>query len=124
MPESCPTIPVATRLLKAMAGELRELAMETTRFGEALSRQPAISTQAIELLQRFDLFTQNLQSHALLVDDLSIRFSDQQIDQAALISVIERIPFFAMRRRLRRALTGASGDDCTLSEHPFEERRS
>ena len=124
MPEVCRKGPAATRLLKAMAGELRELAIETTRLGEALSGEPAVSVQAIELVQRFDIFVQNLQSHALLIDDLSIRFSDQHMDHAALISVIDRLPFFAMRQRLRRALSGSADDDGTPSEHLSGGHRS
>ena len=124
MPEACRKGSAATRLLKAMAGELRELAIETTRLGEALSGEPAVSVQAIELVQRFDIFVQNLQSHALLIDDLSIRFSDQHVDHAALISVIDRLPFFAMRQRLRRALSGTADDDGTPSEHLSGGHRS
>ena len=99
----------ALRLLQGIAVELRDLAEDTVRFGETLSNEATISgaNHAIGLLQKFDIFSQSLNAHALLIDDLSERIETNADDISALHDLIGQIPFFGMRERLRATLNGA-----------------
>ena len=112
----------ALRLLKGVAGELRDLACDTARFGEKLADDSRIAgaNESIGLLQRFDLFAQNLEAHARLIDNLSMRLETGSADVAALHELIGVIPFFGIRERLRARLNGNSGpvtDEETVDEH-------
>ncbi len=112
----------ALRLLKGVAGELRDLAIETARFGEMLADDPGIAgaKDAIGLLQRFDLYSQNIEAHARLIDQLSLRLETGSTDLDALHDLIGAIPFFRIRERLRAELNGGGGkttNDETLEEH-------
>ena len=112
----------AMRLLKGVAGELRDLAIDTARFGEKLADDSRIAgaNESIGLLQRFDLFAQNLEAHARLIDNLSVRLEAGSADVAALHDLIGVIPFFGIRERLRARMNGDNGpktDEETLDEH-------
>lgn len=98
----------ALRLLKGVAGELRDLAIDTARFGETLASDAEIAraNRSIGLLQRFDIFAQNLEAHARLIDDLSARLENGSADLAALHDLIGLIPFFGIRERLRTQMIG------------------
>ena len=100
----------ALRLLHGIAAELRDLAEDTARFGENLSSDTSIAgtNRAIGLLQRFDIFSQSLQAHALLIGDLSNHIAADADDVSALHDLIGQIPFFSMRERLRAQLSGAA----------------
>ncbi|MGA7673733.1 MAG: hypothetical protein WCA78_01645 [Rhizomicrobium sp.] len=109
----------ALRLLQGIAMELRDLAEDTARFGETLSSDVTISgaDQAIGLLQEFDIFSQSLRAHALLIDDLSAHIETDADDISALHDLIGHIPFFGARERLRAKLSGAGAQsDETLEE--------
>ena len=99
----------ALRLLKGIARELRDLANDTATFGEALANEAKLGDQSVGLLQQFDIFTQNLRAHALLIADLSMRLEDGSADASELSQLIEHVPFYAIRSRLREVLHGASG---------------
>ena len=96
------------RLLKAVAGELRELAHDTARFGENLTDHGKIagSDESIRLLQKFDLFSQSLQAHAVLIDALSGRINKGTIESVELNELLHHVPFFSVRERLRSMVTG------------------
>lgn len=107
MGETRNSVSAAMRLLKAVAGELRDLANDTTRFGETLSEHRGANTHAsIRLLQRFDLFAQSLQAHAVLIDSLSARLDSGTIDAAQLDELLRHVPFFSVRERLRAVVNG------------------
>jgi len=96
------------RLLKAVAGELRELANDTARFGENLTDHGKITVndESIRLLQKFDLFSQSLQAHAVLIDALSGRIHNGTIESVELNELLLHVPFFSVRERLRSMVTG------------------
>ena len=118
-----PRASAALRLLQGVALELRALAEETARFGETLSQNTAIARpdDSITLLQQFDLFSQSLRGHALLIDNLSERLDGGADDVAVLHDLIGHIPFFGMRERLRAQLSGAAGHSTEAWEEPSEE---
>jgi hypothetical protein len=118
-----PKASAALRLLQGVALELRALAEETARFGETLSRDATIAGpgDSIGLLQQFDLFSQSLHGHALLIDSLSERIDGDTEDVAALHDLIGHIPFFSMRERLRAQLSGATRQLPEVWEEPSEE---
>jgi len=99
----------ALRLLRGVANELRGLAIETARLGESLAPDSKISeaTEIISLLQYFDVFAQNLEAHASLIDRLSVRLETGAADMAALHDLIGGIPFFRIRERLRLNVDGS-----------------
>ena len=111
----------AMRLLRGVAGELCELALDTARFGETLANDSKISgaSETISLLQRFDLFVQNLEAHARLIDHLSTRLEAGSADIAALHDLIGGIPFFRIRERLRAKIDG--GATLTMDEDGQDE---
>ena len=117
-----PESSAALRLLKGVARELRDLAIDTARFGETLADNSRIAgaNESIGLLQRFDLFTQNLEAHARLIENLSVRLETDSADVGALHDLIGIIPFFGIRERLHAKLNGstdpASGEEA-LDEH-------
>jgi hypothetical protein len=113
----------ALRLLQGVALELRALAEDTARFGETLSRDATIAGpgDSIGLLQKFDLFSQSLRGHALLIDNLSERIDGDADDVAVLHDLIGHIPFFRTRERLRAQLSGAAGQSTEAWEEPSEE---
>jgi len=102
------SVSATMRLLKAVAGELRELAHDTARFGETLTETGKIagSDSSIRLLQKFDLFSQSLQAHAVLIDALSGRLNDGTIETTELNELLHHVPFFSVRERLRSMVTG------------------
>ena len=101
-------VSAAMRLLKAVAAELRDLAIDTARFGESLSEHRYANTSSsIRLLQKFDLFSQSLQAHAVLIDDLSGRLKSGAIDPDQLNELLRNVPFFSVRERLRAVVDGA-----------------
>ena len=108
----------ALRLLKGVAGELRDLAVDTARFGEKLSdeRRNCPQTTTVELLQHIDLFVQRLTAHALLIDDLSTRLDGEAADAGALNELIEQVPFFGIRQRLKAVLGGAGERAAVVDE--------
>ncbi len=109
--------------MKGVAGELQDLAIETARFGEMLADDSSIAgdNRAIGLLQRFDLFAQNLQAQALLIDSLSVHLEKDAVDVAELHQLIGNVPFFDLRERLRAALNGTSGEAAAPAEKAAEE---
>lgn len=111
------SVTTTMRLLKAVAGELRELAHDTARFGETLSETGKIaqSDASIRLLQKFDLFSQSLQAHAVLIDALSGKLDVGTIEAAELNELLHHVPFFSVRERLRAMVTGET------HEHKEEE---
>ncbi len=111
----------ALRLLHGIAAELRDLAEDTARFGENLSSDTSIAgtNRAIGLLQRFDVFSQSLQAHALLIGDLSNHIAADADDMSALHDLIGQIPFFSMRERLRAQLSGVAQN---AEEDPEESK--
>ncbi len=115
-----PRASAALRLLEGVALELRDLAEDTARFGETLSRDAAISgaSDAVGLLQKFDLFSQSLKGHALLIGDLSQHIDADTDDLSALHDLIAHIPFFGIRQRLRARLGGADGLPVESCEEP------
>ncbi len=108
MAEAPDSVSAAMRLLKAVAGELRDLAQDTARFGETLTDHGRMvgCDASIRLLQRFDLFAQSLQAHAVLIDDLSGRLNDGPIGGEQLNDLLRHVPFFSVRERLRAVVTG------------------
>ena len=101
------SISAAMRLLKAVAGELRDLAMDTARFGETLSDHRMSGTNtSIRLLQKFDLFAQSLQAHAVLIDGLSRRIEGGEVGAEELNDLLRHVPFFSVRERLRAVVNG------------------
>jgi len=122
MTDAKPEGSAALRLLKGVAGELRELAIDTAHFGEKLADDSRIAgaNESIRLLQRFDLFAQNLEAHARLIDSLSVRLEAGSADVTALHDLIGGIPFFGIRERLRATLNGSTGqpnDEEPMNEH-------
>jgi hypothetical protein len=113
----------ALRLLKGIALELRDLAEDTLRFGETLSGDATIagSNNAIGLLQKFDVFSQSLQAHALLIDDLSRCIGSDADDISALQDLIGQVPFFSTRERLRAKLSGAEAQPDDTEEEAWGE---
>jgi hypothetical protein len=109
------------RLLKAVAGELRELAYDTARFGENLTDHGKIagSDESIRLLQKFDLFSQSLQAHAILIDALSGRINNGPIETVELNELLHHVPFFSVRERLRAMVTGE--DNAQKEDEPSED---
>jgi hypothetical protein len=112
MSDSPDTISAATRLLKAVAGELRDLACDTAKFGESLSGHEAVSAThgSIMLLQQFDLFAQSLDAHAGLIDKLSERMHQGHIDESDLDDLLGHVPFFGVRKRLTAVVNGNDGE--------------
>jgi len=106
------SVSTTMRLLKAVAGELRELAQDTARFGETLSDTGKIagSDASIRLLQKFDLFSQSLQAHAVLIDALSGRINAGTIEAQELNELLHHVPFFSVRERLRAMVTGEKNE--------------
>jgi hypothetical protein len=102
-------VSTAIRLLQAVAGELRDLASDTARFGESLSDHGRIvqDNASIRLLQKFDLFSQSLQAHAVLIDNLSGRLDQGSIDMEQVDELLRNVPFFSVRERLRAVVNGA-----------------
>ena len=111
------------RLLQGIAAELYDLAEDTARFGENLSSDATIArtNQTISLLQRFDLFSQSLQAHALLIDHLSGGIEADTDDLSALHDLIGHVPFFSARQRLRAKLSGLNGQTIESSDESKEE---
>jgi hypothetical protein len=109
MSDSRETVSAATRLLKAVACELRELAHDTARFGESLTDHGKMTGNdaSIRLLQKFDLFAQSLQAHAVLIEDLSGRLHTS-IEGEQLDDLLRHVPFFNVRERLRAVVNGVS----------------
>jgi hypothetical protein len=103
-------VTTAMRLLKAVAGELRDLAVDTAHFGESLSKQGNIAdnNSSIRLMQKFDLFSQSLHAHATLIESLSVRLDQGKIETAELEELIKHIPFFSVRERLKAVVTGVA----------------
>ena len=95
MTASPDTISAAMRLLKAVAGELRDLASDTAKFGESLSGHEGLAAThgSIMLLQQFDLFAQSLDAHAGLIDKLSDRLNKGHIDEVELDDLLNHVPF-------------------------------
>ena len=116
-------VSAALRLLHGIAAELRDLAEDTARFGENLSSDTSIAgtSRAIGLLQRFDLFSQSLQAHALLIGDLSNHIAADAGDMSALHDLIGQIPFFSMRERLRAQLSDAGKNTDQIQEDSKDE---
>jgi hypothetical protein len=112
MSPSPDTISAATRLLKAVAGELRDLAGDTARFGESLSGHKAVEAThgSIVLLQQFDLFAQSLDAHAGLIDKLSDHLYKERIDEEELDDLLDHVPFFGVRKRLTAVVNGHVGE--------------
>jgi hypothetical protein len=108
MSETPDTISAAMRLLKAVAGELRDLATDTARFGESLSGHEEVSAThgSIVLLQQFDLFAQSLDAHAGLIDKLSERLHKGHIDDSDVDELLGHVPFFGVRKRLMAVVAG------------------
>lgn len=108
MDESPDTISAAMRLLKAVAGELRDLAADTAKFGESLSGHEEVSAThgSIVLLQQFDLFAQSLDAHAGLIDKLSERLHKGHIDDSEVDELLGHVPFFGVRKRLMAVVAG------------------
>jgi hypothetical protein len=106
------TISAAMRLLKAVAGELRDLSVDTAKFGESLSGHEALQAThgSIMLLQQFDLFAQSLDAHAGLLDKLSDRLHNAHIDEAELDDLLNHVPFFGVRKRLTAVVRGTDGE--------------
>lgn len=102
------SVSAAMRLLKAVACELRDLANDTARFGETLSGNGKLSADdgSIRLLQKFDMFAQSLQAHAVLIDDLSGRLHSGNIELSDLDQLLHHVPFFSVRERLRAVVNG------------------
>lgn len=102
------SVSAAMRLLKAVACELRDLAHDTARFGETLSGSDKIGLNdgTIRLLQKFDMFAQSLQAHAVLIDDLSGRLNTGTIELNELDELLHHVPFFSVRERLRAVVNG------------------
>jgi len=102
------SVSAAMRLLKAVACELRDLAHDTTQFGETLSNNSKISSNdgSIQLLQKFDMFAQSLQAHAVLIDDLSGRLHTGSLELSELDNLLHHVPFFSVRERLRAVVNG------------------
>jgi hypothetical protein len=102
-------VSTAIRLLQAVAGELRDLANDTVHFGESLSDHGRIvhDNASIRLLQKFDLFSQSLQAHAVLIDNLSGRLDKGSIDMEQVDDLLRHVPFFSVRERLRAVVNGA-----------------
>lgn len=96
------------RLLKAVAGELRELAVDTARFGENLTDVGKIvgCDKSIQLLQKFDMFSQSLEAHAVLIDALSGKLDNGTLEATELNELLHHVPFFPVRERLRSMVTG------------------
>jgi len=108
MTDAPSSVSAAMRLLKAVAAELRDLATDTARFGETLTEHRSDGTHtSIRLLQRFDLFAQSLEAHAVLIDGLSGRLDGGTIDQDQLNELLRHVPFFSVRERLRAVVNGA-----------------
>lgn len=106
------------KLLKAVAGELRELATDTARFGENLTDIGTIvgCERSIQLLQKFDMFSQSLEAHAVLIDALSGKLDDGSLEKTELNDLLHHVPFFVVRERLRYMVTGqasAPAEDVT-----------
>jgi hypothetical protein len=97
------------RLLKAVAGELRELSHDTARFGETLTETGKIvgCESSIRLLQKFDLFSQSLEAHAVLIDALSGKLDAGTLESTEINELLHHVPFFSVRERLRAMVTGA-----------------
>ena len=104
------SVSAAMRLLKAVAGELRDLAHDTARFGETLTDHGKMTGNdaSIRLLQKFDLFTQSLQAHAILIENLSGRLNSGSIDTEQLNDLLRHVPFFSVRERLRAVVNGVA----------------
>lgn len=102
------SVSAAMRLLKAVAGELRDLAQDTARFGETLTDHGKITqnSASIRLLQKFDLFAQSLQAHAVLIDNLSGQLNSGHISAEQLDDLLRHVPFFSVRERLRAVVSG------------------
>ena len=115
-------VSAALRLLKGVAGELRELASDTARFGEALADDHVIAgaNPSIGLLQRFDLFAQNMRAQASLIDCLSTRLEEGSADAAVLHDLIGHVPFFSMRERLSAIVNGTRGETTVPAEDVAE----
>jgi hypothetical protein len=109
MAEAPDSVSAAMRLLKAVACELRDLAQDTARFGETLTDHGRMTGNdaAIRLLQKFDLFAQSLQAHAVLIDDLSGRLHSGPIEGEQLNELLRHVPFFSVRERLRAVVNGS-----------------
>ncbi len=121
MTQGSGSVSTTMRLLKAVAGELRELAHDTARFGENLTDHGKIagSDESIRLLQKFDLFSQSLQAHAILIEALSSRINSGTIDTAELNELLHHMPFFSVRERLKAMVTGE--DSGHKEDEPSED---
>lgn len=106
------TIAAAVRLLQAVAGELRDLACDTAKFGESLSGHEEVSAThgSIMLLQQFDLFAQSLDAHAGLIEKLSERLHKGHIEEGELDDLLGHVPFFGVRKRLTAVVNGNDGE--------------
>lgn len=115
------SVSAAMRLLKAVACELRDLASDTARFGESLSDHGKIAPNdgSIRLLQKFDLFAQSLQAHAVLIDNLSGQLDGGVIGEMQLDELLGHVPFFSVRERLRAVVNGI--DVGSMSTRPGED---
>jgi hypothetical protein len=102
------SVSAAMRLLKAVAGELRDLARDTARFGETLTGHGKLLPDdgSIRLLQKFDLFAQSLQAHAVLIDDISERLHNGTVNEQQIEDLLHHVPFFSVRERLRAVVNG------------------
>lgn len=116
-------VSAALRLLQGIASELRNLAEDTARFGETLSRDATIArtSETVGLLQKFDLFSQSLKGHAHLIGNLSQHIDGDTDDLSALHDLIGDIPFFGIRERLRAKLAGADRQLEERCEEPVDE---
>ena len=113
------TVSATMRLLKAVAGELRDLARDTARFGETLTGHGKLLPDdgSIRLLQKFDLFAQSLQAHAVLIDDISERLHSGVVDDEQIENLLHHVPFFSVRERLRAVVNGeAVGPSDTIAQ--------
>ncbi|GAA0530490.1 hypothetical protein FHS83_002560 [Rhizomicrobium palustre] len=108
MSQRADSFPTTIKLLKAVAGELRELAHDTARFGETLTESSKLvgCDASLRLLQKFDLFHQSLEAHAVLIDALSGHIDDGTIEKTEINELLHHVPFFSVRERLRAMVTG------------------
>ena len=126
MTDAPDSVSAAMRLLKAVAGELRDLASDTARFGETLTERGRVpvSNASIRMLQKFDLFAQSLQAHAVLIDNISGQLDGGSINTEQLDELLQHVTFFSVRERLRAVVSGVeaapvveeSADDWYLGE--------
>ncbi len=88
-----------TTALPAVADELTDLALEVAALGEDLSSDTLTPATRIQAMQKFDALSQALGAFAHVLRGLGHGHPRDEHD--AMPELLEKIPFFDVRERLR-----------------------